>query len=190
MSQKPSALASSVIPASDAPNFPVVINGTTTVGGAAAHDAAIAGNPIRIAARAITSAYTGVASNDTADLVCTPQGVLITRGNAIPELQWSFASAAGGITGTADVVLAGAAGAGIRRYLTGLTLSNSSATGTEVVIKDGSTVIWRDFVRGNSGTFAVPLADAIRSTANTALNIACLTAGAAVYANAQGYTAQ
>lgn len=189
MSQKPSALASSVIPASDAPNFPVVINGTTTVGGAAAHDAAVSGNPVRIAGRALTAAYTTVATGDTADLVCTTQGVLVTRGNAIPELQWAYAAASGGITATTDVVLAAAAGAGLRRYLTSLTLSNNSATATEVVVKDGATVIWRDLVRANSGTFTVIFGDPLKTTANAALNVACISAGAAVYANAQGFTA-
>ena len=197
MSQKPSALASSVIPASDSPNFPVAIqgtpnvavSGTATVGGAAAHDAAVSGNPTRIAGRALTAAYTTVATGDTADLVCTTQGVLVTRGNAIPELQWSYASAAGGITGTTDVALAAAAGAGLRRYLTSLTLSNNSATPTEVVIKDGATVIWRDLVRGNSGTLTVAFGDPLKTSANAALNVACISAGAAVYANAQGFTA-
>ena len=198
MSQKPSALASSVIPASDAPNFPVAIqntpsvavSGTATVGGAAAHDAAVSGNPVRIAGRALTAAYTTVATGDTADLVCTTQGVLVTRGNAIPELQWSYAAASGGITGTTDVAMVAAAGAGLRRYLTSLTLSNNSATATEVVIKDGaSTVIWRDLVRANSGTFTVTFGDPLKTSANAALNVACISAGAAVYANAQGFTA-
>jgi hypothetical protein len=197
MSQKPSALASSVIPASDSPNFPVAIqgtpsvalSGTATVAGAAAHDAAVSGNPVRIAGRALTAAYTTVATGDTADLVCTTQGVLITRGNAIPELQWASTAASGGIVNTTDVALAAAAGAGLRRYLSSVTLSNNSATGTEVVIKDGATVIWRDFIRGNSGPVSIAFRDPLKSSANAALNVACITTGAAVYCNAQGFTA-
>jgi hypothetical protein len=37
---------------------------------------------------------------------------LISRPGQIPELEWSYAAAAGGIINTTDVVLAAAAGAG------------------------------------------------------------------------------
>lgn len=237
MSQKPSALASSVIPASDTPPFPitgasgtlsatvvqptaaqlnatvaqptanqlnatvvqptaanlnatVTVSGSATVAGAAAHDAAVSGNPVRIAGRALTAAYTTVATGDTADLVTTLQGVLVTRPFQIPELEWSYAAASGGIINTTDVALAAAAGAGLRRYLTSITLSNNSATATEVVIKDGATtVIARYMLPANAPTVMIRLADPIKTTANAALNVACISSGAAVYVNAQGYTA-
>lgn len=209
MSQKTSTLSSSVIPASDAPAFPVsgsvaitgtpnvsvtntpsvTVTGTPTVVGAVAHDAPISGNPNRVAGRALTAAYTSVATGDTADLITTLQGVLVVRQNQIPELEWSYAAASGGIINTTDVVLAAAAGAGLRRYLTTLTLSNNSATATEVVVKDGATVIARFMLGANAPTVNIRFADPIKTSANAALNIACITAAAAVYANAQGYTA-
>lgn len=111
-----------------------------------------------------------------------------------PVAPWVYAAAAGGIVNTTDVAIAAAAGAGLRNYLTSIQILNQSATvNTEVVIKDGATVIWRGWL-GLTGagdhheayiTFPTPL----RTTANTALNVACITTGAAVYVNAQGYVA-
>lgn len=159
------------------------------VGGAAAHDAAVSGNPLRIAGRAQSAAYTTVASGDTADLVSTLQGVQVTRPWQIPELEWSYAAAAGGVINTTDVILAAAAGAGLRRYITALTLSNPSAVATEVVLKDGTTVIWRGHLPANAVNVPVAFQNPLKTTANTALNFACITTGAAVYVNAQGFTA-
>jgi hypothetical protein len=108
----------------------------------------------------------------------------------IPELEWSYASAAGGIINTTDVALAAAAGAGLRRYITSMTLSNNSATATEVVLKDGAaTVIWRGHLPANAPNVQITFENPLRTTAATALNFACITTAAAVYVNAQGYTA-
>jgi hypothetical protein len=102
---------------------------------------------------------------------------------------WSYAGPSGGITDTADDVIIAAAGAGKSNYLTSLQIVNSHGTvGTEVVIKDGSTVIWRGYfpalgVAPANIVFERPLI----SSNNTALSVACVTTGAAVYVNAQGY---
>lgn len=157
--------------------------------GQAAHDAVLAGNPNRIGARAISAAYATVATGDQADLISTLQGVLVTRPWQIPELEWSYAAAAGGIVNTTDVVLAAAAGAGLRRYLSAIQLSNASAVATEVVVKDGATVIWRGNLPANAPLTQVEFPNPLRSSANAALNVACITTAAAVYVNAQGFTA-
>ena len=174
-----------------------VFTGSTATGtaslnvqGPAAHDAVISGNPVRIAGRALTAAYTSVASGDIADLVATLQGVQVTRPWQIPELEWSYASAAGGIVNTTDVVLSAAAGAGLRRYITTLQLKNTSVVATEVVLKDGSTSIWRGHVSASmTGSEEIVFSNPLRTTANAALNVACITTAAAVYVNAQGFTA-
>lgn len=164
--------------------------GINQVVGAAAHDAAITGNPVRTAGRALTANYTAVASGDTADITTTLVGAQIIKPFSIPEADWQYAAASGGIINTTDVVARAAGAAGIRNYVTGLQLRNVSAVSTEVVIKDGATVIWRDFMPANNATprevvFQTPL----KGTAATALNIACVTTGAAVFANLQGYQA-
>lgn len=101
---------------------------------------------------------------------------------------WSYAAAASGITDTSDVAIK-AAVAGQRNFLTSLQVKNTHATvATEVVVKDGSTVIWRGrcpavMLTGDNINFQPPLA----GSTNTALNVACITTGAAVYVSAQGY---
>jgi len=158
--------------------------------GQAAHDAVVSGNPVRLAGRALSAAYTTVATGDTADLITTLQGALVTRPFQIPELEWSYAALSGGVVNTTDVALAAAAGAGLRRYVTSVQLKNANAVATEVVLKDGSTIIWRGHLSASmGGTEEIIFSDPLRTTANAALNFACITTGAQVYINAQGYTA-
>src|SRR6185436_1265106 len=65
----------------------------------------------------------------------------------VTSLDWKYAAASGGITDTADVVLHAAAGASLYNALQSIQFINTDLTvGTEVVVKDGSTVIWRGFV--------------------------------------------
>jgi hypothetical protein len=141
---------------------------------------------------------TGLSANPTAvttgrgiDLLATLIGALVNKPFSIPEADWQYAAAAGGIVNTTDVVLKAAAAAGIRNYVTSIDVRNAHATvATEVVIKDGATVIWRQLLPAAMATpveitFPTPL----RGTAATAVNFACLTTGAQVYVNAQGYAA-
>ena len=167
----------------------VAIHPTSVLNGQSAHDAVISGAPVRIAGRALAAAYATVATGDTADLMTTLQGVLTVRPYTIPELEWSYASAAGGVINTTDVVLSAAAGAGLRRYIVSMGLSNNSATATEVVLKDGATIIWRGHLPANAPNLHIDFGTPLRTTANAALNFACITTAAAVYVNAQGYTA-
>ncbi|RWP19269.1 MAG: hypothetical protein EOR00_09180 [Mesorhizobium sp.] len=156
-----------------------------------AHDAAIAGNPFRKAVRAVTANYTAVASGDTADAIGTTVGVPIQRPYSIPELDWSYAAASGGEVGTADIAVKAAAAAGLRNYMTWLTAENVHATvDTELVVKDGSTVIYRGFLKAlGVGPLRIPFPSPLKSTAATALNVACITTGSQVYFNCGGYVA-
>lgn len=164
--------------------------GTSQVQGATAHDGVAAGNPVRIGGRAVTSNPTVSATGDAVDFIATLAGVQVVKPYSIPEADWQYESGAGGIINTTDVVARAAGAAGIRNYVTGAQIRNVSAVSTEVVIKDGSTVIWRDFFNANNATarelvFPTPL----KGTAATALNVACGTTGAAVFVNLQGYQA-
>lgn len=109
---------------------------------------------------------------------------------------WSYAAASGGITDTSDVTLAAAPTNGRRNYLCALQVFNADPTvNTELVIKDGSTVLWRMMLpagRVASTQFAQPTSIsfpvAIRQpTAETALTAAAVTTSGEVYVNAQGY---
>jgi predicted ATPase len=107
---------------------------------------------------------------------------------------WNYAAAASGIVNTLTAVtIKAAAGAGIRNYLSSLQLASDALGGaTEFVIRDGAggTVLWRGKLQTTAMVqqtfnFDPPL----RSTANTLLEVATLTAvTGGVYVNAQGYT--
>lgn len=106
---------------------------------------------------------------------------------------WSYAAASGGIEDTSDVAIKAAAGVGSYNYLNTLQLMNRDATvGTEVVVKDGSTVLWRTFLAPVlTGSAPVPISVSFNpplvGSNNTALNVACITTSAQVYVNAQGF---
>lgn len=165
---------------------------TNEVVGDAAHDAAIAGNPLRIAGRALTSDYTAVAAGDTADLITTLLGKLVTMPYANPANTWSYAAASGGITNTTAVTVKAAAGAGIRNYVTSMDVINGHATvDTEVAIRDGAagTVLWRGFAKAAGGGVSRKFEPPLRGTANTLLEVVNITTGSATYFNLSGFVA-
>lgn len=106
---------------------------------------------------------------------------------------WQYAAAAGGIvSSTADVALKAAGAAGVRNFLSSLTIQHDVLSAvTEFVIKDGATIIYRGKLQtpdnevGVIINFPVPL----RGTAATAMNFALLSSvTGGVFVNAQGYT--
>lgn len=113
----------------------------------------------------------------------------IGGGSSLVPTSWKYAAGSGGIADTSDVTLVAAAGANKSNYLKSVQFINKDASvGTEVVIKDGSTVIWRGFapaamITSNNVSFDVPLS----SSPNTALKAAAITNSAELYINAQGY---
>lgn len=101
---------------------------------------------------------------------------------------WVYAGVTGGIVATTPNALKAAAGAGLRNYLTGIQFKNTSAVASEIEVRDGATVIWRGHASASmtvsdGWTFVPPL----RSTANTALNVAMVTTATATIVSAQGY---
>lgn len=109
------------------------------------------------------------------------------------SLDWKYAALTGGITDTADVVLKTAAGASLYNTLNSLQFVNkAAAVSTEVVVKDGSTVIWRGWAPQSTAavtqlpTVQIYFDPPLQSSANTALNFACITTASATYVNAQG----
>jgi hypothetical protein len=154
------------------------------VAGVAAHDAAVAGAPNRIAGRAVTANYTAVATGDTADVITTTVGAQIIKPYAIPEASFNASLA---LTTTTAVAIAAAAGAGIKRHLTALQAINTGAADTELIILDGTTERWR-FTLPVNDPVLIQFPTEITATANTALN-ANLSVAGTVRANFQGYTA-
>ena len=165
---------------------------TIEVVGDAAHDAAVAGNPVLSGFEARSTEATAVGDGDAVRGQASLLGKQVTLPYAIPASTWSYSAESGGITNTTERTIKAAAGVGIRNYLTHIDVSNASATtASEIVIKDGAggTVVWRGYARtaGNSNDyfFDPPL----RSTANTALVVAMITTSTQTYFNAQGFQA-
>lgn len=109
--------------------------------------------------------------------------------------KWQAAAPLGGIINTSDVELA-AAVAGLEVHCVALQIIDSDATiDTEVVIKDGSTVIWRMFMPAarNANGFSEPVAFTfpipLKTSVGAALNVAAITTSSELYVNAQGYYA-
>lgn len=168
---------------------PVSLSGTTLTGGQAAHSAAVSGNPLRSGTKVVTTQDTTLVAGDTSDTISDQNGATIVKPYQPSTLCWNYAAASGGITTTGDVAIRGAGAASIRNYLTSLQVQNASATATELVIKDGaSTILERVYCPANMPLTNVEIPTALGGTAATAMNAAILTAGAAVYVNAQGYT--
>lgn len=134
-----------------------------------AHDAADAGNPAKIGAKAETalSGITLVADGDRTDLHAGVDGVLITRPHC--NLEDIVSANASNTDGTSTQCLA-ASGAGIKTYLTTVVLTNTHAsTDGYVEIKDGATVKFTIPVPHASGA-VLNLAVPVGGTANTAWN--------------------
>ena len=131
--------------------------------------------------------YGQTASGVIVPILVGDGGNLIAEPDAHP---WSYVAISGGTVDTVDVTLAPAAGIGNCNYLSGLQLLNKHATvATEVVIKDGAAnVIWRiNAPAAMTVPMAIVFPNPIQVTPNTALKAACVTTGAAVYLNAQGF---
>ncbi|MCX7369856.1 MAG: hypothetical protein NTX90_13370 [Alphaproteobacteria bacterium] len=109
---------------------------------------------------------------------------------ALPEVPWFYVSAAGGIVNNTALQVRAAAGAGLRNYVQAIQLTNANAVATEFLILDNVTPLWRGFLpASNASTFDFEFIVPLRGTANTILNVQCVTTGAQVYANLQGYSA-
>jgi len=177
---------------------PAVQQGLIYIGGGLSPEGGGAGTlPIAIAAEARTSSKTSVANATLVRPIATVDGRQIVRLDAIPENEWSYVAASGGITNTTTAVaLAGGAGSGVRNYITSLQVSSDTlGTATEVFIQDGvaGAILWRAKI-GTAGTVGIQdirFHPPLRGSTNTLLQAACVTAtgSGSIYINAQGYKA-
>jgi len=175
----------------------VVLAGVSTVGGALSEGTAATTSPVLVGLEARTSSKTSVANASVVRPISTVDGRQIVRLDSIPENEWSYVAASGGITNTTTAVtLTGGAGSGVRNYITSLQVySDTLGTATEVVIRDGvgGAVLWRAKI-GTAGTVGIQdirFHPPLRGSSNTLLEAACVTATGtgSIYLNAQGYKA-
>lgn len=133
-----------------------------------AHDAADAGNPLKIGAKAAgaLSTLTPVAAGDRTNLFAGLDGVMLTHPHAPLG---DRASGVAAITDGASTSVVAAQGAGIRFCATTLVVSNSSATNVTVDLRDGTagSVLMTIPAAANMGGGVIPLSVPLCTTANT-----------------------
>jgi len=165
--------------------------------GYANEGAAITNQPVPICLEGRTSSKTSVTNGQAVRPISTVDGRQIVRLDAIPENEWSYVAASGGITNTTTAVsITGGAGSGVRNYITSLQVySDTLDTATEVVIRDGvgGAALWRTKI-GTAGTVGIQVIrfhPPLRGSTNTQVEAACVTATGtgSIYLNAQGYKA-
>lgn len=102
---------------------------------------------------------------------------------------WSYASPTA-VTDTSDDVAQAAGGGGVHHYITSIQVFNSHpSVSTPVVVKSGSTVLWRGLAYNTGGRAeAITFPTALVGGDNEAINVANETNGASTYFNLQGYT--
>lgn len=161
---------------------------TLEVVGDAAHDAAVAGNPVLVGFEARTNNGAAVANGDAVRAQADINGKQVILPYSIPELSISGATAA--MTGTGDTSVIASPGAGLRNYITHILVTNSHATvGTVVEIKSATTVLYRGYAAPVGGGFAIHFPTPLRCAANEALNAANITTGSNTYVSASGFSA-
>lgn len=163
--------------------FVINTNGGLATSGCTAHDAADAGPPVKVGARARSTVIASVATDDRADAISTLQGYRVTFPYALPQ---SSLNGTASSTGTGDTAIIAAQGAGITINVTTITIYNDSTTNTYVNIKDGATT---DLVipAPAKGGATVNLPFPLRLTANTALNFASAAAVSTMFVSAVGF---
>ncbi len=131
----------------------------------------------------------GVASFVSADLDYTPIGVDSAGRNLIKPFAASESQIEGvGMTyGTASIVLVGAAGAGIRNYITDIIIANPGAATTLVTFTDSTASILGYTIAPATGGSNIPgLATPIRTAANASFWMAGATV-TSLYGTVRGY---
>jgi hypothetical protein len=103
---------------------------------------------------------------------------------------WAYVAGTGGVTDTSDVSLAAAPGSLLANYITSIQVINAHAsTGTEVVVKSGSTILFRQWAGSGGNGFVATFPRPLVAAENTAMTAACITTGTVTYINAQGFIA-
>jgi hypothetical protein len=164
-----------------------------SVSGDVAHDAADAGEPVKLGAKAESglSGITLVADGDRTNLHAGLDGVLIVRGHTNLEDVVSERTTNTDGASTAFASGLGAPGANVYLRITSVTICNSSASFCTVDLRDGSagSVLWTIPVPATGGAiqnFDPPL----KLSANTALAFDASAATTTLTISANGFKAK
>lgn len=163
--------------------------GTTATSLGKAEDAASASGDVGVAILGVRAAATPVAQTSAAGdygaLAIDAEGKQLILHGADPAATFQSVTT---LNATATAVAARAAqAAGIRTYVTDITVANTSATATRVDVLDNATIIWSAWVPAGTTVpknFNTPL----RGTAATVLNVQSSVAVTDVRVSLSGYS--
>lgn len=146
------------------------------VEGAAAHDAAVAENPVAVGARANANEPTAVADGDATHLWADRLGrVVALLGHPSPE-----APAVVNATAAGDTQVIAAPGAGVSLYICKVTLNNGATAVNAVQLQEGGTTTNRgggDLAQDGGGVNLDYGSRGWKLAANTALDVNLGAAG-------------
>ena len=172
----------------------ITVASAASVWGQVPEGYASSGNPVTIGVECRTSNKTSVGNGQIVRPISTVDGRMVVRPHSIPESEWRYAAASGGILNTTSAVTIAVAVANVSIYVTSIQLrAQELGNATEISLRDGaSTVLWRSEI----GTSGLPLThikfeNPIKLPVNSSLSFLTSTASGtgAVYINAQGYRA-
>lgn len=122
------------------------------------------------------------APGDYASITVDAEGKLITAGYGDPV---NTRQAYVNLTAITNVQLLASAGAGLRNYVTDITVENTAATVSRFILQDGTTTIFSCTIPAST-TFQFDFGTPLRGTAATVLN-GQLGAASTVTISIQGY---
>lgn len=155
-----------------------------SVSGDVAHDAADAGEPVKIGGVATITERAAVnASGDRVNFASDKTGKQIILPYAVPE--YYVSGNASNTDGTSTSLIA-AQGASVKTYITSIAITNTSASNIYVELKDGTTAKYTIPAPANSGAI-ITLPTPLVGTANTAWNFDPSAAASTIYCSAAGY---
>lgn len=142
---------------------------TTLTGGGVAHDGVDSGNPVKVGGRAIAglSGATLVSAADRSDLLTGTDGALLVRGTPLEDIVSGVAS----ITDGSSTSVIASQGAGVKVYVTDVTIANTSATAVTVDLRDGAagSVKWTFPAPANTSGVTHRFGSPLPFSANTAV---------------------
>lgn len=133
------------------------------VAGDVAHDAVDSGNPLKVGGKARQTNPTAVADADRVDAMFDDVGRLCVVQGGVRDLVTDNNIT---LSSTTETTLLPAAGAGVFLDLTMLVLSNTSATGVRVDIRDATagTILFSVFLAASGGGAVIPFNTAKKQT--------------------------
>lgn len=144
------------------------VNGSQGIGGHTANNATQAGNPLYMGATAVSAEPTLSTNGQNAGLLTDLAHKLIVMPYANKE---NFISGSATTTGTSDTSVIASAGAGLKNYVTGLSVWNSGATTATITLKNGSggSTIWTTIAPAGGGSNPITISPPVPTSTATAV---------------------